>query len=115
MKIDEFTSRLSKALSELNLSGFHIVRRGFSYVKIRIKVDPDTLIEIYFNDQTQSLTSALLVDNKRVFGIDGYPIENIWHMHPVGKVNRHVNIEPVEIEQIIKHYGDALTSLGYKW
>ena len=50
------------------------------------------------------MTSALIVEVKRIFGINGYPKSKTWYMHPLGKVKEHVKIEPMRLEDIMEEY-----------
>ena len=57
------------------------------------------------------LTSALLIQDKRVFGIDGYPKSGIWHVHPFGRVEEHLRINPMQIEEMLREYARVLQQL----
>ena len=58
------------------------------------------------------LTSALLIRDKRVFGIDSYPKRKVSHMHPLGRVEEHLEISPMQIEEIVGEYVKVLQQLG---
>ncbi|MBT9148402.1 MAG: hypothetical protein DDT32_02174 [Syntrophomonadaceae bacterium] len=111
MKIDDFKKRLEDRCRGLNLLQLKITRQGFSFLKVEIRVKPELNIEIYFNEETQSLTTALVIQDERVFGIDSYPRRGAWHMHPFGRIGEHVKINPMQIEQIMEEYAKALRQL----
>jgi len=85
------------------------VSEGLVSIKVRINTECGD-IEIYFNEETQTITSALIVKGERVFGINGYPESKAWHMHPLGEVKRHVKIEPMDLEDIIREYAKAIVN-----
>ena len=85
-----------------------VVNEGLISIKFRIHMRENTSIEIYFNEGTQTMTSALIVEDKRVFGINGYPKSKTWHIHPLGKVKEHVKIEPMRLEDIMNEYAKVL-------
>jgi len=95
----------------LNLPKPKVTRQGFSFIKVEVKISPETSIEIYFNEETESLTSALVNRGERIFGIDNYPKNGISHMHPLGRVEEHLKITPMQIEEILAEYTKALPQL----
>ena len=72
MRIEDLKKRLEDVCANLNLPNPEITKQGFSFTKTTIRINPETSIEIFFNEEKQSLTSALVVQDKRVFGRDGY-------------------------------------------
>jgi len=111
MKLEEFKERLEVECQKLNLPKLQTAKQGFSFIKVEVKISAETSIEIYFNEETQSLTSALLIQDKRVFGIDGYPKGGIWHVHPFGRVEEHLKINPMQVEEILREYAKLLQQL----
>jgi len=111
MKLEEFRERLEAECQKLDLPKPKTTRKGFSFIKVEIKINTETSIKIYFNEETQSLTSALVIQDKRVFGIDSYPKSGVWHMHPFGKVEEHLEINPMQIEEILGEYAKVLQQL----
>jgi len=111
VKLEELKERLEDGCRKLNLPKPQTTRQGFSFIKVEVKISAETSIEIYFNEETQSLTSALLIQDKRVFGIDGYPKSGIWHVHPFGRVEEHLKINPMQIEEMLREYARVLPQL----
>ena len=61
------------------------------------------------------MTSALIVEDKRIFGINGYPKSKTWHMHPLGKVKEHVKIEPMRLEDIMEEYAKVVVKVKKRY
>ena len=82
MKLEEFKERLEDGCQKLNLPKPKTTRQGFSFIKVELKISPETSIEIYFNEETQSLITA----NRQL------PTANLEAPHMVkfikGKANR---------------------------
>jgi len=112
MKVEEFAKHLERKCEELGFSKLRIIRRGFSFIKLQIQVDFETTMEMYFNQESGTLTSALIAGGKRVFGINGYPKDNEWHRHPLGEAERHLKTTPLALEELLKEYHEVLRSLG---
>ena len=110
MKISDFKKKLSGGCIKFGLPEPKVVSEGLVSIKVRINTECGD-IEIYFNEETQTITSALIVKGERVFGINGYPESKAWHMHPLGEVKRHVKIEPMDLEDIIREYAKAIVEI----
>lgn len=104
MKISELRRRFEKVSRNLNLPRPEVI-------KVRFQVKPKASIELYFNEETQTLTSALLVKDKRIFGINGYPKSGVWHIHPLDKVDEHREVMPMKVEKILEEYAQVLKKL----
>jgi len=111
MTLEELKQRLADGCRKLNLPEPGAVRQGFSFAKFELRIGAETSIEIYFNEETKSLTSALVDRGERVFGIDDYPASGVSPLHPWGKVEDHVRISPMQIEGILEQYANALRQL----
>jgi hypothetical protein len=99
VEISDFKEKLKKLCPVLRFPGPEVVSEGLVSIKVRVNAQENTSIEIYFNEETQTMTSALIVEGERVFGINGYPKSKTWHMHPFGRVKEHVKIEPMRLEE----------------
>ena len=118
MTLEELKQRLVEGCRKLDLPEPIAVKRGFSYAKFELRIARETSIEVYFNEERQSLTSALIDRRKRVFGIDDYPEGGVSHVHPLGRVDEHVRISPMQIEEILGQYVEVLRQLrgaGSEW
>ena len=111
VEINDFKEKLKGICEDLRFPKPKVVSEGLVTIKVRINAQGNTSIEIYFNEETQTMTSALIVEGERVFGINGYPKSKTWHVHPFGKVKEHVKIEPMCLEDIMKEYAKVLAKL----
>lgn len=111
MKADDFQANLKRLCKDLRFPEPKVVSEGLVSIKFRIPVQENTSIEIYFNEETQTMTSALIVEGERVFGINGYPKSKSWHMHPLGRIKEHVKIEPMHLEDIMEEYAKVLAKI----
>lgn len=64
---------------------YEIVRSTHLY--FRIKIDKITLIDIYFNTQTNRKDFSLIYRNNRIYGVDNL-LE--WHQHPYDDPTAHI-------------------------
>lgn len=103
MKVDEFKERVSKICAKLMLPQPTIVQERLGSVKLRISLSEQRFIDIYFNEVTGTLNSALVENNRRTTGINGYGARH-WHTHPPGRTREHIPVKPMTIEQILRHY-----------
>ena len=88
-----------------------IIEERLGSIKLRINLAQNIRIDLYFNEATGTITSALIINEKRVFGINGYPRTGQWHLHPKGNVQKHVRTKPMTIKRIIKEYVNTLEKL----
>ena len=91
-----------------------IVEERLGSIKLGIRLARDVRIDLYFNEDTKTITSALVVNKKRVFGINGYPRARQWHLHPKGNAQKHVRIKSMTIKSIIKEYVKTVGKLKIK-
>lgn len=111
MKISELRKQLQKISYNLSLPKPEVIKEGITFIKIRFRIKPEATIELYFNEKTQTLTSALLVKDKRIFGINGYPKSGGWHIHPLDKVDEHREVMPMKLKKILEEYTKVLKKL----
>jgi hypothetical protein len=50
-----------------------IMEERLGSIKLRICLNHNAYIDLYFNEDTKTITSAFTVNEKHVFGINGYP------------------------------------------
>jgi hypothetical protein len=60
----------------------------------------DHTIEVYFNERTQTLAVAWIVEAQRTWGIDRDNLRG-WHRHPAANPEEHQAISAMSIEDII--------------
>ena len=111
MKAAELKRRAEEACQNLSLPELEVMKEGLSFIKMRLRASEEVAVELYSNEETQTLTTALLVKGERVFGINGYPRSGIWHVHPFGRVEEHQEIAPMQIEEILERYAKVLKEI----
>jgi hypothetical protein len=79
---------------------FTVVERQRYRLKIRIELDKDTLIDIFYNPKNDRTDFALIRDSQRIFGYDNL---GGWHRHPRENPQDH---EPCEEPAISKIFVD---------
>ena len=50
----------------------------------------------------------MIEKRRRIFGINGYGDEHLWHMHPLGKMDEHVPVKRMSIERLLGDYAAVL-------
>jgi hypothetical protein len=79
-----------------------ILEETETMVKFRIELTGNAFIYIRFNDVLQELRTALIVDNVRVFGVNG-EFGN-WHVHPLHDTDKHERIDEKTLDEILEEY-----------
>lgn len=82
--------KLKGECGEQRLPKPEIVEERVGFIKLRINLTHNAYIDLYFNEDTETMTSALVVREKRVFGINGYPRRGQWHLHPAENVQKNI-------------------------
>lgn len=107
MKVDEFKDRVKQACMLLTLPDPMVIQERVGSVKPRISLSEHRFIDVYFNEATGTLNSALIEGNRRRLGINGYR-RRLWHMHPPGRTREHIPVKPMTVERILRHYARYL-------
>ena len=114
LNAEDFRLEVEKECCKQGLPKLEVVEERFGSIKLRVSLTHNARIELYFNEDTETITSALVVNEKRIFGINGYPRVGRWHLHPEENVQRHMRIKPMTIKRIIKEYVKAIGKLKIK-
>lgn len=114
LRADEFRLKLEKECLGQGLAKPEIIEEMLGSIKLRINLATNSYIDLYFNEDTETLTSALVMDGSRVFGINGYPRRGQWHLHPTESVREHVRVKPMGIRTIVKEYVAVVRKLRIK-
>lgn len=114
MKVKEFRLKLEKECERQGLPKPETTEERLGSIKLRINLERNAHIDLYCNEDTGTITSALVVNKKRVFGINGYPRRERWHLHPTENAQRHIRIEPMTLERMIEEYVNILRKLKIK-
>jgi hypothetical protein len=75
---------------------------------LRLVLDVELFIDIYFNSESLRLDFTLIMGSRRVFGYDNL---KGWHYHPVDNPDLHVNREQPTLRRIMKETTEAVNSL----
>ena len=101
MDIDQFLLSLLHELTHLEfVEGVDFQTEVF-IIKGRAILKNNRFLQVYFNELTGTIAFALIEKDKRIWGID---FDNIrgWHLHPLGNLERHHDINSMTIGEIIK-------------
>ena len=58
-----------------------------THLRLRITINEETLVDVYFNEETQRTDYALIHRGERVYGVDNL---KGWHYHPFRTVEQHL-------------------------
>jgi len=108
LRVEQFQKRATRACLALNLPEPKLIDLRAGSVKLRIQLSEERFIDVYFNEKTRTLNSAMIEKGRRIFGINGYGDKRFWHMHPVGKMDEHVPVKPMTIESLVRRYATVL-------
>jgi hypothetical protein len=103
LRVDEFKKEVRRACLTLNLPEARVIQERLGSVKLRIELSQYRFIDVYFNERTGTLNSALLEKGRRILGINGYR-KRVWHMHPFGRAREHITVRPMRIEEVLRQY-----------
>jgi hypothetical protein len=102
LRVEQFQKRVKRACLLLDLPEPELVDLKAGSVKLRIQLSEERFIEVYFNEKRKTLDSAMIEEGRRIFGINGYASEHLWHIHPLGKMDEHVPVKPMSIERLLR-------------
>jgi len=107
LRVEQFQKRAKRACLVLDLPEPKLIDLKAGSVKLRIQLSEERFIDVYFNEKTKTLNSAMIEKGRRTFGINGYG-GRLWHMHPLGKMDEHVPVKPMTIESLLRRYTTVL-------
>lgn len=86
----------NKFFPDVNVD-YKIVRATHLY--LRITIDEDTLIDIYFNPDTGRKDLSLIYKKERIYGFDNL---KGWHYHPYKEPDKHISCEEPDVGNVFK-------------
>ena len=104
LEIDSFKEKLAGIGASNGLSKPTVIEERLLSVKMKIMLSSKMFIDIYYNEETKSMTSALILEGERVFGINGYPMKGSWHTHPARKAETHQPIHEINLDEVVKRH-----------
>jgi hypothetical protein len=106
MELKVFLAELIAGLSLLDFVVSMDVRTEAFTVKGRINLREQGFLEIYFNQKTQTLAVAWIVDGQRKWGIDRDNLRG-WHRHALQNPDEHQPMPAANIRDIVLEFAEA--------
>ena len=93
-----------KAVQRVAIESEGPVVNGRAYLRNQM------FLSFYYNEITETIAFALILDENRIWGLD---FDNIrgWHSHPVADPGQHVKIPPQNLAEIIRQFAQALEDI----
>jgi hypothetical protein len=106
MDINQFLLSLLSALSTLEFVEKVDFQTEVFVLRGRVILKKNRFLQVYFNELTRTTAFALIEQEKRIWGID---FDNMrgWHLHPLDNSEGHRNIDPMDIQEIIRALADV--------
>jgi hypothetical protein len=106
--IENVYAGIKSQCKKYNLSSPKIIERGRRTIKVRIQITSKAFIDFRFNEELQELRSALILEGKRIFGINGEA--GNWHRHPLHR-EIHEPIPPIDLPEMFREYIQIIKEL----
>ena len=102
----EFRDKVQE-LADIYLPHANIQTKEYSKfrLKLRLSLSVDFFIEVFYSPRTDKVSFTLIVDGKRIFGIDNL---GGWHRHPIENPSTHVGITEPKLEKIFESIKNAI-------
>jgi hypothetical protein len=105
MELGVFLPELVSSLALLDfVTSIDLQTEAFT-VKGRIRFSERGFLEVYFNEQTQTVAVAWIEGEKRRWGVDRDDLRG-WHRHPLENPDDHQVISAMSMGEIIKELGE---------
>jgi hypothetical protein len=109
MNAFDFSKHAINVCAKYNfIQGIEIQLLDEPVVKIKVAINDDTFINIFYNAETVKYSFALIKNNERIFGADN---TKSWHMHPFENPDSHVESSVVSLSDFL----EILESNKNKW
>jgi hypothetical protein len=76
-----------------------VVARTIVAIKLRVDLDEDRFIDVFFNERNRRTDLSLIEGGRRVFGYDNL---GDWHRHPLAAPERHEACEEPTLEDFVR-------------
>ena len=106
MELKTFLTELVSGLTLLDFVASIDIRTEAFTLKGRIHFKERGFLEVYFNEQTQTVAVAWIEGERRRWGIDRDNLRG-WHRHPLENPEDHQAIPAKSIQDIIKELGEV--------
>ncbi len=100
--MSDFATDLLRALSTLQAVTAISLESEGPIVRGRATIASmaNAFLEVYHNSRTQTTAFALVVEQRRIWGVDRDRIRG-WHLHPLGNPEDHMTVEPLSVAGVI--------------
>ena len=105
MELKGFLSDLVSSLARLDFVSTIDLRTEVCTVKGRVYFTDHGFLEVYFNEQTQTVAVAWIEGEQRKWGIDRDNLRG-WHRHPLENPAEHEQIPAMSIDDIINELAE---------
>ena len=85
---------------------YTIVR--LTHLSFRITINKETLVDVYFNEETQRTDYALIHEGARVYGVDNL---KGWHYHPFQAVEQHLPCPEPSVQEVFEKIKEIVQAL----
>jgi hypothetical protein len=106
MELKGVLAALVSALSRLDFVTSLDLHTEVFILKGRVYLRSNGFLEVYFNEQTQTLAIAWIANEQRKWGIDSDNLRG-WHRHPLGNPEEHQPVVAMSIQEIIQELDEA--------
>jgi len=106
MELKAFLAELVTSLARLDFVASLELRTEVFTVKGRVHLMQRDFLEVYFNEQTQTVAVAWIEAERRRWGIDRDNLRG-WHRHPLENPEDHQAIPAMSIHEIIEELGEV--------
>lgn len=89
MLIEDFIAGIAEEVrSRIFVHDTKILNKSLHIVKIRLEIKPNLRVDIYYNDEKNTISFALILNEERIFARNNMGSKG-WHMHPLNRPNVH--------------------------
>jgi hypothetical protein len=101
MTLSEFERQVYAVAAASPICGVPLLRRLTpTSINLRLDIVTGDFIDVFFNEQAETLAYAVIRDGKRIFGADN---TGGWHIHPWHRPAMHeVLPEPMSFDLFVK-------------
>ena len=107
-KLSQFEDRVrQEVVAIFPEASFRVVERQRYLLKIRVGVDEETFIDIFYNPKNDRTDFALIQNSQRILGYDNL---GGWHRHPAEDPASHIPCHEPPLGQVFQEMRDLLSS-----
>ncbi len=106
MELRAILAELVSSLTHLDFVVSMSIQTEAFTMKGRIYLQANGFVEVYFNERTQTLAVAWIVEEQRKWGIGRDNLRG-WHRHPLENPYEHQAIAALSIQDIIRELDEV--------